>query len=66
MYRPGMKKPTDAVRDHKFKVGQTVYYTTGVGIGRRVTRSRSCSGCRRRAVITSIASRAPASHLIEL
>ena len=31
MYCAVVKKPSDDVRDHKFKVGQTVYYTTGVG-----------------------------------
>ena len=30
-----MKEPSDDVRDHKFKVGQTVYYTTGIGSRRR-------------------------------
>ena len=35
MYRAGVKKRTDDVSHHKFKVGQTVLYTSGVGSSRR-------------------------------
>ena len=35
MYCAVVKEPSDDVRDHKFKVGQTVYYTTGIGSRRR-------------------------------
>jgi hypothetical protein len=31
VYRTAVKRLRDDVRDHKFKVGQTVYYTTGLG-----------------------------------
>jgi hypothetical protein len=31
VYHTGVKKPSDNARDHKFQVGQTVYYTTGPG-----------------------------------
>jgi hypothetical protein len=35
VYRAGVKKRTDDVSHHKFKVGQTVLYTSGVGSSRR-------------------------------
>jgi hypothetical protein len=35
VYCGRVKKPTDNANDHKFKVGQTVYYMAGVGRTRR-------------------------------
>ena len=35
MYCAAVRKPSDNVRHPKFKVGQTVYYTTGIASRRR-------------------------------
>ena len=61
-----VKKRTKDVSSHKFKIGQAVFYTSGVGSSRRSDVFTVMQRLGRRAVIINIASRALTSHLIEL